>query len=517
MDDYYRLLGITREATPEIIRRAYHQAARRLHPDVNHSSEANEAFLRLQTAYEVLCDPQKRREYDASLPEEAGPPFLLKTIYSRSALVPLTEPQILYTLLELSVPPGLKPPSPPSLNICLVLDRSTSMQGRRLDQLKKTAIEIIRQALPKDSFSIIAFSDRAEILYSPSQRSSQSEVETKIQMLQPRGATEIFHGLMAGYSEVRRNRTAGSINHILLITDGCTYGDEEACINLATRSTQEGIGISSLGIGHEWNDIFLEKLANITGGSCAYLPEIEDLPAFLLQKLQSLSSLYAERVVLDGILAPGVELGYACRLSPEPAELETELPIQIGGIAWDSPLTLLLELTIPPIPPEKAESHFNKTGNPYILLEGMFTCQTLLNDDFSPALPVILERQICAEVEEETPPPVLMQALSRLNIYRMQERAREELAAGEIEKATRRLQRLATHLFSKGERELARNVLSEAAHVEKNYSFSQEGEKRLKYGTRALLPLPESVSGHAVVQQNGASLHDKSALRGGEH
>lgn len=85
------------------------------------------------------------------------------------------------------------------------------------------------------------------------------------------------------------------------------------------------------------------------------------------------------------------------------------------------------------------------------------------------------------------PHPAILQAMSRLTLYRMQEKAREEVAAGEFENASRRLQRLATHLLAQGERDLAHTVLVEAENIKQSEKFSKEGDKRIKYGTRALL------------------------------
>ena len=63
--DYYELLGISRNASPEEIKSAYRKMARKYHPDVNREDEnASEKFKEFNDAYEVLSDPQKREAYD---------------------------------------------------------------------------------------------------------------------------------------------------------------------------------------------------------------------------------------------------------------------------------------------------------------------------------------------------------------------------------------------------------------------------------------------------------------------
>ena len=62
--DYYAILGITREAKPEEIRKAYRKLAKKYHPDVNKEAGAEEKYKEINEAYEVLKDPDKRQKYD---------------------------------------------------------------------------------------------------------------------------------------------------------------------------------------------------------------------------------------------------------------------------------------------------------------------------------------------------------------------------------------------------------------------------------------------------------------------
>lgn len=62
--DYYKILGVARDASQDDIKRAYRKLARKYHPDVSKEADAEERFKQLQEAYEVLKDPQKRAAYD---------------------------------------------------------------------------------------------------------------------------------------------------------------------------------------------------------------------------------------------------------------------------------------------------------------------------------------------------------------------------------------------------------------------------------------------------------------------
>jgi curved DNA-binding protein CbpA len=62
--DLYVILGVSREATADEIKKAYRRLARDLHPDVNPDPETQERFKEITAAYEILSDPEKRQRYD---------------------------------------------------------------------------------------------------------------------------------------------------------------------------------------------------------------------------------------------------------------------------------------------------------------------------------------------------------------------------------------------------------------------------------------------------------------------
>jgi Ca-activated chloride channel family protein len=478
--DFYSVLGITRNASSDEIRKSYFEAARHLHPDKNLAPGETEIFLDIKEAYEVLSNPKKRSKYDATLPpeKELVGQINQKIILSRESFLALDEPQLVYCILEFSVPPKLDAQPEPPLNLCLVLDRSTSMQGINMDVVKAAAIQIIRKLKPQDYFSVVAFNDRAETIIPATCGLDLAKEEARVQMLQPSGGTEIFSGLELGYTESLRNINHSKVNHIILITDGRTYGDEDQCKHLAQEAAGHGIGISSLGVGAEWNDILLDQLASITGGSSKYISRAQDIQNALLDKFNRFGKTYAEETRLDFEPLKGIELRYAFRLQPEVGPLSIESPMTMGPILCENSLKVLLEFIVQPVIVRETTSTFFKG---YLSLSLMNSSTSIKATSLNLSCPVTNETNL------EPPPGEIMDALSQLRLYRLQEQARLEINAGEYDQAAEHLTRLATHLLAQGERVLAKTVLIEVENIQKKKSVSKQGGKEIKYGTRALL------------------------------
>lgn len=486
--NYYAVLGLKSKANAEAIRRAYHLAVRQLHPDVNANPEATELFLRTQEAYEILSDPVRRAAYDAELAIATQPPVTLRTLFSRSHLLQIEEPQLYYALLEIK--PEEKAvkelgarPSPP-LNVCLLIDRSTSMQGERMDTVKATAIEILRQLREEDIFSIVTFSDRAQIL-TPARRSpNAAEIEGEIRSIRPGGGTEILQGLQAALMEVRRHLSRDQVNHIILLTDGRTYGDERDSLSLAAKAAESGIGISGFGIGSDWNDTFLDDLATPSGNQSQYVSNAKGIQGFLQKKFYDLGQVFAEQLAFEFQAGPGVALRYAFRLNPDPGPLNVQAPIRLGNVPLKSELSFILEFLVEPSKLEATDQ---------MLVRGEVQMNIPAQVE-TPPLEILLSSPVHGTDSEEDPPFELMDAISRVTLYRMQEKARQEVREGQIEIANRRLQSLATQLLAQGKHALANTVLAEARNLLHTRALSMEGEKGIKYGTRSLF-LPANAGG----------------------
>jgi Ca-activated chloride channel family protein len=356
------------------------------------------------------------------------------------------------------------------------------MAGQRMDMVKSSATQLLRRLNPSDILSIITFSDRAKVVHPATRGADYNTLESRISLLQTGGGTEMFQGLNAGFTEINKNLSSSFVNHIILITDGRTYGDEENCLSIAEKISKQGVTISALGIGSEWNDDFVDQLTSITGGNSVYAASPKDIGEFFTLKFDRLSTTFADNVSMQLTKGTNVDLRYAFRLSPDPGPLSTELEINLGNIPLGPSLTVVLEFAIDSIPPDV---------DTFTLAEG-----SIKMDIPTRTIPTTTSRfafilPVGVDPDMDPPPQALIKAMSSLSLYRLQEQARQELADGEVVKGTTRLKNLATQLLLAGEAELAQTVMLELKQIETGSILSEEAEKRIKYGTRALL-LPSS-------------------------
>ncbi len=474
--DYYAALGVPVEASEEEIKVAYRDLARRYHPD---SGGDAERFRQIQEAYEILRDPTLHRAYDRQresrgLSQES--PLVIGLTLNRTNMQPLEVPQMLYVLVDIRPRVDLPSQRLP-LNLALVIDRSTSMQGVRMENVKLAALDLVESLLPGDRLSLVAFSDRAEVIASGLSVSDKRALRSAISALMPGGGTEICRGLTAGLDELRRYVSDQYLNHLILLTDGRTYGDEEQSLSEVRRAGAQKIGISALGIGEDWNDLFLDALARQGGGICQYIRSPSQVRQLLRDQIRGLSAVVARQVRLVINPAPNVKIQAAFRAAPymEYLTLENGTTLKLGNMGVDEPIALILDLVVQQ--PEPGERRLAR-----LELEAATANDT--------AVTLQLRRDLAMtfsySAQDEPVPGRLLNMLSRLSIFRLQERAWELAESGDVQQATNMLQAAATRLFDLGYKELAQVALTEVGRLSAGGAPTSEGRKRVRYGTRSL-------------------------------
>jgi Ca-activated chloride channel homolog len=480
----FETLGLSANASPDEIRHAYFEAARRLHPDANPSPDAANQFMAIQKSYDVLSNPEKRIDYLISQANSEGrAPVIFQSQFSIDSLQSIAEEQYVYALLEILTTEEAKAHNLPTSNICLVIDRSTSMQEKRIDMVKKAAYELMKQLRQDDWVSIVTFSDRAEQVIPPTRIKKSMLSDPRIAAIKTGGGTEILRGLECGLDVLNQSSNKETNRHLILLTDGHTYGDEEDCLQLAQRAGEMGIIISALGFGSEWNDAFLDRLTGLSGGTARLVTTIDDLKQFIRTQVAALSKVYACNLNLRMDGSSQATLVDLFRIYPDASPLPIETQIRLGNLPFNDRIKILLEYKIAPKLSE---------GETITMLQGVLLMDIPTRKEPLNRIEISLRRAVREDQEKSTPPRELVEAIEKLTLYRLQEKAREEEASGDHVNATRHLKNLATRLLQKkGTDSLGKMVLMEAEKIQSGKGYSPEADKRIKYGTRALL-LPMS-------------------------
>lgn len=236
----YHILGISQTATIEEIRDAYRRAARRLHPDQNRHPGAVSQFQDITRANDLLTDESARRKIDQKLADNKRDDdhlLLMRVTPSKRYIQALKEPQVVYLLVEIMPDPRSTQGAETEvqdarLNLTLVIDHSNSMNGARLDKVKQAAHQIIDQLKPEDILSVVIFNDFAEVLIDAAPMKDKSMAKARVSLMGAKGGTEILTGLVSGLEQTRRYLAPKLVNHVILLTDGHTYGDAERASQL---------------------------------------------------------------------------------------------------------------------------------------------------------------------------------------------------------------------------------------------------------------------------------------------
>jgi uncharacterized protein YegL len=412
-----------------------------------------------------------------------NPRIHLQRTLSRAVLAESDEPQLLYVLLE-ATPEGLPAQLPKlPLNLCLVIDRSSSMRGERLNQVKEAAGRIIDQLSPDDYISLVVFNDRADVVLPAQRVTSKADLKRTIGGVEAAGGTEMATGMALALQEVQRPMLSRGINRLLLLTDGRTYGDESQCVDIVRRAQGRGIGLTALGVGNEWNEDLLETMTARENSRAQYISAAQEITTVFADEIKRLHSIFAQNVHLQIAARPGGMVRALDRVRPFIASLpiveEAELRWAAGLGEWPGSdvQAFLLEVVVPPLSP--GDFPLLKLALRYDLPGAH------LRDQVSEEIVKIGVRP-AAQLTHEIDGTVKYW-LERLVAYRLQANAWQSVAAGRLDEATRALQMAGTRLFEAGEIALAQTVQEEATRLLRSGSASEEGRKRIKFGTRGLM------------------------------
>ena len=190
----------------------------------------------------------------------------------------------------------------PRINLALVFDRSISMEGKKIHKAKLTAIKAIESLGSGDVFSLTVYGTTADVVIPATPVTDRESLIKQIRRIQPQGNTALFAGISVGAAEIRKNLTENSVNRIIVLSDGfANIGPESAeeLGRLGRALIKEGISVSTFGIGLDYNESLMTRLALNSDGNSYFVEDSENLASIFAYELGNVMKVAAARIRLD--------------------------------------------------------------------------------------------------------------------------------------------------------------------------------------------------------------------------
>lgn len=204
-----------------------------------------------------------------------------------------------------------------AVNVALVVDRSGSMAGEKIARARDAAHALVDRLGPEDRFSMVAFSDGADVLVPSVRVTDREDLHRRVDLLAARGNTNLDAGLTLGLDQLSAWASAPAADRVLLLSDGLANAGNSSAdylARLAGSEARQGISVSAVGVGLDYNEDLLARVAELGGGSFHHVGSSSELAAVLGEELHRVQAVVASGVQVTFRPGPGVQvleaLGY---------------------------------------------------------------------------------------------------------------------------------------------------------------------------------------------------------------
>jgi len=203
-----------------------------------------------------------------------------------------------------------RPETRPPVNLALVLDRSGSMHGDKLQQAKAAAIEALHRLDANDLFSLVVYDTNVDTLIPAGRVGDGRELEDRIRSIRAGGNTALYGGVSQGAAELRKHsEDRRYIHRLILLSDGLANEGPSTPDDLARLGTalmKEGISVTTIGLGLGYNEDLMTRLAQKSDGNTYFVESSRDMPRIFNDELGDVLNVVARQITLEIEFPEGV-------------------------------------------------------------------------------------------------------------------------------------------------------------------------------------------------------------------
>ncbi len=189
----------------------------------------------------------------------------------------------------------------PKVNLGIVLDRSGSMTGEKLEYVKEAARHVLDQLQKQDQAALVVYDDQVKVLSHSINVTNGNRFELKqlITGIEVGSSTNLCDGWLTGCKEIAAAAKEDTINRTMLLTDGLAnvgVTDLEILAQHAFELYKDDVSTSTFGVGLGFNEHLLEAMANKGGGNFHYIERPDEIPQIFLKEFDQLIGIKARKV-----------------------------------------------------------------------------------------------------------------------------------------------------------------------------------------------------------------------------
>lgn len=236
-----------------------------------------------------------------------------------------------------------------AVNVAIVLDKSGSMSGAKITKAKEAAIMAVERLSKDDIVSVITYDNTVRVVVHATKVRDRTSIRKAIERVRPGGNTALFAGVSKGADELRKFFEKNRFNRVILLSDGLanvgpsTPGDLE---RLGASLIREGMSVTTIGLGLDYNEDLMSRLARASDGNHAFVEHASDLARFFNLEFGDVLSVVAQDLTIKIDCAPGVR---PVRVLGRDADIVGQQVItRLNQLYSRREKFILLELEVPP-------------------------------------------------------------------------------------------------------------------------------------------------------------------------